>query len=316
MNTALSASTAVPQKLTLRERLSQLWNEIKLNKMSYLFVAPFLLLFSLFVVIPILLSIGLSFTYFNMVQAPTWVGWQNYLTLFLEDEVFLIAVRNTLLFAVITGPISYILCFVSAWLINELKPRLRSIVTLLFYAPSISANAYLIWTVMFSGDSYGYINGVLLYWGIIDKPVQWLQDPTWMMSIVVIVVVWMSLGVSFLTFIAGLQGIADVYYEAAAIDGVRNRWQELWYVTLPMMRNHLMFGAIISITNSFAAAGQLQALVGPEPTDWATWTIMQHLNDYGYVRYEMGYASAMAVVLFLTMVGAQRLVQRLLSKLG
>ncbi|NMA55825.1 MAG: sugar ABC transporter permease, partial [Firmicutes bacterium] len=167
MNSALSTSTAVPQKPTLREKLSQVWDEVKLNKISYLFVAPFLLLFSLFVVIPILLSIGLSFTYFNMVQAPTWVGWQNYLTLFLEDEVFLIAVRNTLLFAVITGPISYILCFVSAWLINELKPRLRSIVTLLFYAPSISANAYLIWTVMFSGDSYGYINGVLLYWGII-----------------------------------------------------------------------------------------------------------------------------------------------------
>ncbi|WP_461364428.1 carbohydrate ABC transporter permease, partial [Candidatus Darwinibacter acetoxidans] len=150
----------------------------------------------------------------------------------------------------------------------------------------------------------------------IDKPVQWLVDPRWMMPIVIVVVLWMSLGVSFLTFIAGLQGIDSIYYEAGAIDGVRNRWQELWYITLPMMKHHLMFGAIISITNSFAAADQLQALTGTAPTDWATWTIVQHINDYGYVRYEMGYASAMAVLLFITMLLVQRLVQRLLRRIG
>lgn len=296
--------------------LPQLWSEMKANRISYLFVAPFVILFAVFVIIPILVSIGLSFTYFNMVQPPRWVGWQNYLTLFLEDEIFLIAVKNTLFFAAITGPVSYALCFVFAWLINELKPKVRTILTLLFYAPSISANAYMIWLVLFSGDAYGYINGILLYWGIVDKPIQWLVDPTWMMPIVILVVLWMSLGVSFLTFIAGLQGIDDMYYEAGVIDGIRNRWQELWYITLPLMKNHLMFGAIISITNSFAAAGQLQALTGSTPTDWATWTIMQHVNDYGYVRYEMGYASAMAVLLFLTMVLVQRLVQRLLRKLA
>ena len=312
--TILQPATAA--RPSLRTRASVLWAEMKANKVSYLFVAPFLLLFTVFVVIPILLSIGLSFTYFNMVQPPKWVGWQNYLTLFLEDEVFLIAVKNTFFFAAITGPISYVMCFVCAWLINELSPKIRTILTLMFYGPSISANAFLIWTVMFSGDSYGYVNGILLYWGVIDKPILWLQDPQWMMSIVIIVVLWMSLGVSFLTFIAGLQGIDRMYYEAGAIDGIRNRWQELWFITLPMMKNHLMFGAIISITNSFAAAGQLQALTGPTPTDWATWTIMQHLNDYGYVRYEMGYASTMAVLLFITMVTVQRLVQRLLAKLA
>lgn len=301
---------------SVRSRMSTLWTEVKANKISYLFMAPFLLVFIVFVVVPILLSIGLSFTYFNMVQPPKWVGWQNYLTLFLEDEVFLIAVKNTFFFAAITGPISYVMCFLCAWLINELSPKIRTILTLLFYGPSISANAFLIWTVMFSGDSYGYINGILLYWGVIDKPILWLQDPQWMMTIVIIVVLWMSLGVSFLTFIAGLQGIDRVHYEAGAIDGIRNRWQELWHITLPMMKNHMMFGAIISITGSFAAAGELQALTGPTPTDWATWTIMQHLNDYGYVRYEMGYASAMAVLLFITMVTVQRLVQRLLAKLA
>jgi multiple sugar transport system permease protein len=249
------------------------WLELKEKRVSYLFVAPFLLVFALFVVVPIAIAIGLSFTYFNMIEPPRWVGWSNYLALFLEDDVFLIAVKNTLLFAAITGPLSYALCFVFAWLINELKPRIRAVLTLLFYAPSISANAFMIWTVLFSGDAYGYINGILLYWGIIDKPVQWLVDPRWMMPIVIVVVLWMSLGVSFLTFIAGLQGIDPIYYEAGAIDGVRNRWQELWYITLPMMKHHLMFGAIISITNSFAAADQLQALTVTAPTDWATWKI-------------------------------------------
>ena len=316
MSSALSTGKRPIRRTSVTNRINETWKAMKENAISYLFVAPFLLVFSVFVIIPILLSVVLSFTYFNMVQPPTWVGFQNYLTLFLEDEVFLIAVKNTFFFAAITGPLSYVMCFIFAWLINELSPKLRTVLTLLFYAPSISANAFLIWTVMFSGDAYGYVNGILLYWGILDKPILWLQDPTWMMPIVIMVVLWMSLGVSFLTFIAGLQGIDVMYYEAGAIDGVGNRWQELWYITLPLMKNHLMFGAIITITNSFAAAGQLQALTGDTPTDWATWTIMQHLNDYGYVRYEMGYASAMAVLLFLTMVGVQRIVQRLLRKIG
>lgn len=308
------AKTGV-ERQTFREKMSDLWASIKAHRISYLFVAPFGILFCTFTVIPILVAIGLSFTYFNMVQPPEWVGWENYLRLFLADDVFLIAVKNTLLFAIITGPVSYFLCFLFAWLINELKPKLRAFLTLLFYAPSISANAYLIWTLLFSGDTYGYINATLLYWGIIDRPIQWLVDPTWMMPIVILVTLWMSLGVSFLTFIAGLQGIDNMYYEAAAIDGVRNRWQELWFITLPMMRQYLMFGAIIAITQSFAATQSIQVLT-PTPTDWATWTIVQHMQDYATARYEMGYASAMAVFLFVVMVGTQRLVQRLLRKIG
>lgn len=304
------------QGIAPKEGLGRLIKRMKEYKASYFFLAPFFLLFFVFTVVPILLSIGLSFTNFNMLQTPKWVGFGNYLRLFLDDDIFLIAVKNTILFAAVTGPVSYLLCFVFAWLINELQPGLRAFLTLLFYAPSISANAFLIWLVMFSGDSYGYVNGVLLYWGVIDKPIQWLIDPRWMMPIVIMVVLWMSLGVSFLTFIAGLQGVDESCYEAGAIDGVKNRWQELWYITLPAMRGYLMFGAIIAITQSFAAAWQLQALTGTTPTDWATWTVMQHLNDYGSVRYEMGYASAMAVVLFLAMIAIQRLVQKVLAKIG
>lgn len=236
--------------------------------------------------------------------------------LFLKDEVFLIAIKNTIFFAVVTGPVSYILCFLFAWLINELKPWIRAVLTLLFYAPSISGTAAVVWIFIFSGDSYGYLNGILLYLGVINQPIQWLVDTTWMWPVVIVVSLWMSLGVSFLVFIAGLQGIDDYYFEAAAIDGVKNRWQELWFVTLPMMRNYLMFGAIMSITGSFMAASNIQMLTGPTPTDWHTWTIMQHLNDYGSVRFEMGYACAIAVVLFFGMLAAQRGVQSLLRKLG
>ncbi|NLM40260.1 MAG: sugar ABC transporter permease [Firmicutes bacterium] len=297
----------------LRARIKAEWER---SKVSYMFVGPFLLLFTVFTVVPVVLSIVLSFTDFNTLQPPKWVGLQNYIRLFLDDDVFQIAVKNTFIFAAVTGPLSYLLCFIFAWLINELRPGVRALLTLLFYAPSISGNAYMIWHYIFSGDMYGYLNGVLLKWGIIDKPLQWLIEPEYIMPIVVMVALWMSLGTSFLVFIAGLQGLDPTLFEAAAIDGVRNRWQELWYITLPSMKSYLMFGAILTITNSFAAAGQITNLVGYPSTDYAAHTVMQHLQDYGNIRYEMGYASTIAVVLFVTMVTAQRVVQRLLGKLG
>lgn len=293
-----------------------LWIRLKQSKVSYAFIAPFGLLFIVFTVFPVLLSIILSFTYFNMLEWPSWVGWSNYIRLFLADDVFLIAVKNTLLFAVITGPLSYLMCFLFAWFINELQPKLRAFLTLLFYAPSISGNVYIVWLLLFSGDTYGYINAQLMNLGIIDRPMQWLINPDWMMPIVIVVTLWMSLGTSFLVFIAGLQGVSRSLYEAGAIDGIRNRWQELWFLTIPAMRSYMMFGAIMAITQSFQAASTIQQLTGPTPTDYATWTVMQHLMDYGNVRYEMGYASAIAVILFFVMVGTQKFVQRMLSKVG
>lgn len=295
--------------------VQRLWRSIRANKVAYLFVAPYTLLFFLFTVLPVLIAVGLSFTHYNMLQPPKWIGYQNYIRLFLSDDVFLIAVKNTFVFALITGPLSYLACFIFAWLINELQPRVRAVLTLLLYAPSISGQLFMIWTVMFSGDSYGYVNGALLRFGIIDEPIQFLLDPQWMMPVVILVVLWMSLGTSFLAFIAGLQGIDKQLYEAAAVDGIRNRWQELFYITLPQMKGYLMFGAIMSITNSFAAAAQIIPLVGFPSTDYAGHTIVTHLIDYGNIRFEMGYASAIAVILFAVMVGSQRLVQRVLNSL-
>ncbi len=309
-----AVSTAVPSRRGL-SLVQKLQREIRTNRAPYLFVAPYAILFFLFTVLPVMIAIGLSFTHYNMLQPPKWIGYQNYLRLFLSDDVFLIAVKNTFVFALITGPLSYIACFVFAWLINELQPKIRAFLTLLLYAPSISGSLFMIWTVMFSGDSVGYVNGMLLYLGIIDEPIQFLLDPRWMMPVVILVVLWMSLGTSFLAFIAGLQGIDSQLFEAAAVDGVRNRWQELFFVTLPQMKGYLMFGAIMSITNSFAAAAQIIPLVGFPSTDYAGHTVVTHLIDYGNVRFEMGYASAIAVILFGAMVGVQRLVQRILNSL-
>ncbi|AIQ16032.1 ABC transporter permease [Paenibacillus sp. FSL H7-0357] len=292
------------------------WREMRANKHSYILMAPYMILFAVFTVLPVLVSIVLSFTYFNMLEFPKFIGWQNYTRLFLEDDVFLIALKNTLLFAVITGPISYIACFVFAWIINELSPKLRAVMTLVFYAPSISGNVYFIWLMIFSGDRYGIMNGLLLKFGFILEPIQWLKTEGYIMPIIILVQLWLSLGTGFLTFIAGLQTVDGTLYEAGAVDGIKNRWQELWYITLPSMRPQLMFGAVIQITTAFAVADVSIALAGFPSVNYAAETIVTHLIDFGTTRFEMGYASAIATVLFLIMVGSNLIVQKLLRKVG
>lgn len=291
--------------------------QIKDNKVYYYMVAPYFILFFLFTVLPVLTSMGLSFTNFNMLEWPDFVGWNNYLRLFLEDEIFMIALKNTLIFAVITGPLSYILCLLFAWIINEFSGKLRAFLTLIFYAPSISGNAFMVWLLILSGDRYGYLNGILLRWNFIYEPIQWLREENLIMPVLILVQLWLSLGTGFLTFIAGLQTIDKSQYEAAAIDGISNRWQELWYVTLPAMKPQLLFGAVIQITQSFAVADISLQLAGNPSVNYAGATIVTHLMDYGSgVRYEMGYASAIATALFVLMLGANMLVQKVIRKVG
>jgi multiple sugar transport system permease protein len=279
-------------------------------------LAPYFLIFFTFTVLPVLLSIIVSFTDFNMLEFPSWVGWQNYARLFVRDDVFLIALKNTLIFAAITGPVSYIACFVLAWIINELSPKLRAFATLVFYAPALSGNAYIVWTLMFSGDSYGYINAFLLKWRIILEPIIWLKDPKYILAIIIIVQLWLSLGTSFLAFIAGLQSMDKTLFEAGAIDGIRNRWQELWFITLPAMRPMLLFGAVMQISASFAVSEVATTLAGFPSINYAGHTIVTHLMDYGSIRFEMGYASAIATVLFAIMLGTNLVVQKMLRKVG
>ena len=290
--------------------------EMRRNWIAYLLIAPYVLIFTLFTIVPVVLSFVISFTDFNMLQWPGFVGLENFINLFFADDIFLIACKNTLIFAAIVGPASYLMSFLVAWFINELPPRIRSIITLIFYAPSISGQVYMIWGTLFSGDSYGWINASLIEMNIITEPIQWFKDADYVMPLCIVVALWTSLGHAFLSFIAGLQGVDRSLYEAGAVDGIKNRWQELWYITLPSMRPQLMFGAVMAITNSFGFGGVVTALCGFPSVDYAAHTIMHHLEDYGGSRYEIGYSSAIAVVLFAVMIGANVVVKKVLSKVG
>ncbi len=294
------------------------WKEMKRNKVAYLMIAPFMFVFILFTALPVALSLILSLTNFNMLEinSEMFIWFDNYKRLFFDDDIFLLACKNTLIFAAVTGPVSYILSFLVAWFINELSPRLRAFVTLIFYAPSISGSVYLIWGIMFSNDSYGIVNGILLDLGIINTPILWFYDEKYAMTLCIVVALWMSLGTAFLSFIAGLQTINKSLFEAAAVDGIKNRWQELWFITLPMMKPQLMFGAVMAITGSFGFGGVVTALCGFPSVNYSCHTIMHCLEDYGSTRWEVGYASAIAFVLFLIMIGANTLVNKALSKVG
>jgi multiple sugar transport system permease protein len=311
-NAAVSAETALPSPSwwAVKKR------EIIANKHSYILMSPYMILFAFFTVLPVVMSILISFTYFNMLEFPSFIGWTNYTRLFLEDDVFLIAVKNTLLFAAITGPLSYIACFLFAWIINDLTPKWRALMTLVFYAPSISGNVFFIWQVIFSGDRYGFANGFLINMGFMLEPVQWLKQEELILPIIILVQLWLSLGTGFLAFIAGLQTVDKTLYEAGAVDGIKNRWQELWYVTLPSMKPQLMFGAVIQLTSSFAVADVSIFLAGFPSVNYAAETIVTHLIDFGTIRFEMGFASAIATVLFIMMVGTNLLVQKMLRKVG
>ena len=305
-----------PVKRSEVSKLRWTWEEMKNNKTAYFMLAPFFLLFIIFTVLPVFLSMFLSLTDFNMLEMPKIVWGTNFTRLFLDDDIFLLACQNTLIFAAITGPVSYLLSLLIAWFINELPPKIRAVVTLVFYAPSISGQVYLIWKTLFSSDSYGWVNATLIDLGIISEPILWFENAEYVMPLCIVVALWTSLGTAFLSFIAGFQTIDRSMYEAAAVDGIKNRWQELWYITLPTMRPQLMFGAVLAITNSFGFGAVVDALCGFPSVDYAAHTIMHHLNDYGGQRYEVGYSSAIAVVLFVIMFSSNIIIKKALSKVG
>ena len=316
MNENITETTVSQEALDIAKKQATLSYRIKRNKSSYMMIAPYFILFFFFTVLPVVMSVAFSFTYYNMLEMPEFIGWKNYIKLFLEDDIFLTSLKNTLILAVITGPISYFLCLLFAWIINEFKGWLRAFLTLIFYAPSICGNAYVVWNLILSGDRYGYLNGFLMKLGILDEAVIWMKTEKYVLPMLIVVQLWLSLGTGFLSFIAGLQTVDKSLYEAAALDGVKNRWQELWYVTLPAMKPQLMFGAVMQITQSFAIADVSIQLAGNPSVNYAGATVVTHLLDYGTVRFEMGYASAIATVLFLLMVGSNLIVQKLLRRVG
>ncbi|MBQ6885726.1 MAG: sugar ABC transporter permease [Clostridia bacterium] len=276
-------------------------------------LAPFLIFFFVFTIIPIFASIALSFTSYDMISPAKFVWIENYRRMIVEDTTFSVTVRNTLIFAIIAGPLGFLLSFVLAWFVNEFTPKVRAFLSFMFYAPSLVGNAYFIWKVAFSGDSYGYINSFLLSLGIITAPIVWLKTEGYLMTIVIIVQLWQSMGVSFLSNISGLQNVSRDMYEAGAIDGIRNRWQELRYITLPAMQPMLLFSAVMQIQSSFSASTLMIELAGYPSKGNAVDTIVSLMTDMATVRYELGYACAMSVVLFVMMVAARLLVGKILK---
>jgi len=286
------------------------------HRFCYMFLLPYAVLFITFYVLPMLTSIYYSFTNYNILEKPDFVGVRNYINLFLEDEVFTIAVRNTFVIALIIGPVGYIMAFLFAWLINELPNWIRTLVVFFFYAPSISGQAFNVFKFFFADDANGWINAKLIHFNVIQQPILFLTNPHNVLKVVIPVILWTSLGTGFLSFVAGLKGIDKAQYEAGYIDGVQNRWQELWFITLPNMKPMLLFGAVMSITNAFSVCQIPMMLAGYPSVDYCARTIVTHLFDYGFTRFEFGYASAIATVLFITMILCNKFIQGLLSRVG
>lgn len=282
----------------------------------YIMLLPFAVLFFLFTVLPVLSSIGLSFFEYDMISTPKWNGFNNYLRMFVSDEVFPKTILNTLKFAVFTGPVSFFMAFVLAWFICEFNPLPRSILAFLFYVPALVGNAYFVWQVIFSSDSYGYANSFLLSLGFIDDGINWFKNTQYNMPILIIIQLWSSMGVSFLADIAGLQNVNPELYEAGALDGIKSRWHELWYITLPSMKDILLFGAVMQIQATFSISAIITTFAGYPSVDNSVDTIVSHLSDVATVRYEMGYAAGISVFLFMIMAFARVLVGKILDFLG
>lgn len=269
------------------------------NISFYLIMLPFVGLFFVFNILPVLASMVLSFFDYDMVSNPIFIGVENYARMFAGDDTFLKVLGNTLRFSIVAGPGGFILAFVLAWMINEFPRTVRVILTFIFYAPALVGNAYFIWQIFFSGDSLGYLNNLLISFGFISEPINWFQNTDYNMTILIIIQLWMSMGVTFLSNIAGLQNVSEEMYEAGAIDGIRTRWHELWYITLPSMKSILLFGAVMQIQSVFSVSGLMQTLVGYPSVNNSVDTLVSYISDVGTARYEMGYASALSVVLFL-----------------
>lgn len=311
-----AAAPVAARRAGTEKKLRRLWADIKRHRVSYFFLAPFLLLFTFFTIVPILMSVGLSFTYYNIIEPPRFIGFSNYKLLFVDDDIFLKAVGITLKFAFITGPVGYVLAFLLAWLISQIPIKYRFFYTLCFYTPSItSATAMsVVWLYLFAGDRKGLLNYWAIKLGILNEPYLFLQNVHSIVPVIIIVSLWMSMGVGFLAFLAGLQNVPKDLYEAGSIDGIKYRWQELIYITVPAVKPQLLFGAVMQVVSSLQVFDVSMQLVGLPSPLYAGHTILAHLYDYAFIRFEMGYASAIAVLLFCLMMGLNRIIFRVLGR--
>lgn len=289
---------------------------LRKHSTSLIFATPFLVLFFTFTVIPVIIAIFLSFTRYDIIRVPQFVGIENYLMLFLEDVNFFLAFKNTIIFACIYAPLSLVISLGIAWVINDFKPAVRTVLTFIFYAPNLTGGMMTIWLLLFSGDSYGILNRVLMGLGLATKPNQWLQNPEYFFAIMMIVSLWGCLGTGFLSFVAAFRGIDNSLYEAGAIDGVKNRLQELWYITLPYLKPQLMFTAITSITQGFGVGAISEQLFGNPSPQYAAHTLALHMSDYTGIRLEYGAGCAIAVILFILQVATNKFFNMFIRRVG
>lgn len=282
---------------------------------AYLFLSAYALMFFTFIVVPVFLAFILSFTFFDTIQPPTFNGLRNYIVLLTQDDVFMrYVLPNTIKFAVIVGPGGYVLSFMLAWMLAQIPKGPRTVLALILYSPSMTTGVAMtvVWKTLFSGDQNGYLNSYLLGLGVIQEPLQWLQSPDYLMTIMIIVTLWGSMGVGFLAMLAGILEINPELYEVGALDGISNRFQEIVHITIPSMKPQMLFGAVMAIVATFQAGAIGVTLSGANPTpQYAGQLIVNHIEDFGFLRYEMGYAAAVSVVLLLMVLFFSRFANRL-----
>ena len=288
---------------------------------TFLLLLPYILLFSTFIIIPVIISAVLSFTYFDLIRVPRFAdlyGMYNYVMLITQDENFLkYVIPNTLKYSIIVGPGGYILSFIMAWMLSQIQATPRKWISLAMYTPSMVGGVFIsvVWRTLFSGDTSGYLNALLLEWGIIDEAIQFLQSPDYLLNIMIFVSLWSSMGIGFLAMLAGLLNVDKTLYEAALVDGIKNRFQEIIYITIPQMKPQMLFGAVMAIVGSFNSGYIGVALSGANPTpQYAGQLIINHMEDFGFIRYEMGYAAAISVVLLIIVFTFSRIAYALFGE--
>jgi multiple sugar transport system permease protein len=271
------------------------------QKMSYLFIALPAILFFIFQLAPVFISFFWSFTQYDVVHAPKFVGLANYRNILFNDPLFWKAIRNTILYVIGVVPIGVCLSLILAVAIDQ-KIKFKNFFKSIFFLPTITAivAVSVIWKWLYAGEKYGLFNYILLKLGF--QPIDWLASPTWTLPSIIIMSIWAGIGYNMILFLAGLQSIPDVMYEAAEIDGA-GFWTKFFNVTIPLLKPTIVFVSIMSFIFSFQVFEQVYIMTGGQGGIGgvlnSALTIVAYLYDMGFQKFQMGYASALAYIIFL-----------------
>jgi multiple sugar transport system permease protein len=268
----------------------------KANAISaFLFLSPTLLVFLVFVLFPVFFSLYLSFHKWNMFSARTsFIGLDNYAGIIASPEFWMV-LKNTFIYTLGTVPLNMVLSLAIAHALNK-RIAGKKILRTLFFAPVVmsSVAAAVIWRWVYE-PNFGLLNYCLSWCGI--PPVNWLNEPTAAMSALIVMGVWKTFGVNMVLFSAGLQGIPDHYYEAAEIDGA-GAWHKFWHITVPLLSPTTFFVLIMSVIASFQVFDTVYVLTSGGPLG-TTKVLVFYLYEHAFKFFEMGYASAVAYLMFV-----------------